>query len=246
MGRRTAKVFIGTSGWNYKHWKPAFYPAGVPACDYLSFYVRQFSSVEVNKSFYRLLKPAETKAWYSATPPQFLFSLKGSRFITHMLKLKAPRAALRRYFSPLRHLGVKKGPILFQLPPRWDKNVERFSDFVSYLPAGGRYAFEFRDPRWIADDVVAILRKKRLAFCIYDLNGYRSPRLVTAPFVYIRLHGPGRPYQGSYKEAELGNWLKFIRDQTRQGRDVYCYFDNDQKAYAVQNALRLQERLSGS
>ncbi len=236
------KIFIGTSGWNYPHWRAPFY-RGAAASKYLPLYAQRFHSVEVNKSFYRLLRPPETKQWYKQTPDGFLFSLKGSRFITHILRLSKPRRALRRFFSALKFLKEKRGPILFQLPPRWHKNTERLKAFLEALPEDQRCAFELRDPEWIADDTLNLLRDYRRAFCIYDFDGRSTPRYVTTTFAYVRLHGPGPRYRNRYSMEQLRDWAKWVRAQLRRGIDVYFYFDNDQKAYAVKNAIELMKLL---
>jgi uncharacterized protein YecE (DUF72 family) len=240
--REHGRLFIGTSGWNYKHWRIPFYQ-GLPAAEFLSFYARRFKAVEVNKSFYRLLTRAETRRWARQTPDDFLFVLKGSRFITHMLKLKKPRPALRHFFAPLSPLQKKMGPVLFQLPPNWNKDIDRLKDFLTALPSGHRVAFEFRDPRWISDDVLELLRAHGAAFCLYDFDGHASARHVTADFTYVRLHGPGAKYQGLYTAAQLDDWADWIKRQTRAGTDAYCFFDNDQNAFAVRNATELCLRL---
>jgi uncharacterized protein YecE (DUF72 family) len=160
-----------------------------------------------------------------------------------MLKLKKPRPALRRFFSPLRPLGRKMGPVLFQLPPRWDLNLERLRDFLDALPKNLRFAFELRDPRWMVEATLALFRERGIAFCIYDFDGRQSPRHITAEFSYIRLHGPGARYQGSYQPDQLKEWATWISGQRERSIDVYCYFDNDQNAYAPQNAAALAELL---
>jgi uncharacterized protein YecE (DUF72 family) len=240
---KTGRLFVGTSGWNYPHWRTPFYE-GARAQDFLSFYCQRLDSVEVNKSFYRLLSSNETRQWAAQTPDNFLFAVKGSRFITHMLKLKEPRRALRRFFTPLKYLKDRLGPILFQLPPRWKKNYERLENFIAALPPGHRYAFELREPSWIVDDVLELFRRNKIAFCIYDFDGRQTPRHVTAKFTYIRLHGPGARYQGLYTAEQLAEWSRWIQSQRDAGVDVYCYFDNDQNAFAVRNAVQLK-KLSG-
>ena len=143
----------------------------------------------------------------------------------------------------LKALGPKAGPVLFQLPARFKADRERLASFLKMLPKRYRYAFEFRDPSWHDDRILELLARRRIAFCIFDLAGKPSPVEVTADFVYIRLHGPGGPYQGSYDGRTLSGWARRIRRWSEAGRDVYCYFDNDEKAYAPHDALRLKERI---
>lgn len=239
-----ARAYVGTSGWHYKHWRARFFPADLPPPRWLPFYAERFASVEVNNSFYHLLPAAAVEAWVRATPADFTFAVKGSRFITHNKKLKDPQEALARFFAPLRGLGKKLGPIVFQLPPRWRVNPTRLGDFLRALPKRRRYAFEFRHPSWRTEEIYALLRRHNAAFCIYELAGVRTEHLVTADFVYVRLHGPtDQKYQGEYTARELGVWLRRIRAWLKAGKDVYVYFDNDQDAYAAHNALALSRRL---
>jgi len=235
---------IGTSGWHYDHWRGPFYPEKLPAAQMLAHYLRFFDTVELNNTFYRLPPPDAVASWRAAAPPRFLFAAKGSRFLTHMKKLKDARRGVSRFFSHVRALGRKLGPIVFQLPPGFRVNVERLQSFLDVLPRGRRYAFELRDPSWHVEEVYRVLRRARAAYCLYDLAGFASPPVVTTDFVYVRLHGPGPgPYQGSYSAAALGNWAQRIREWVKEKRRVYVYFDNDQAGYAVENALALKRAL---
>ncbi len=234
---------IGTSGWSYPHWKGPFYPPDLPDNRLLDYYCRHFRTVEINNTFYHLPDEAALDQWRETTPKDFLFATKASRYITHMKKLKDPKAGLATFLDRMTRLGEKLGPILYQLPPRWRCNPERLATFLDALPAGHRHAFEFRDESWINDDILDLLRKHRAAFCIYELAGYRSPLQVTADFVYIRLHGPAGAYQGKYDSRTLAAWARRIRAWLEAGKDLYCYFDNDEAGYAVENALELQQRL---
>ncbi len=239
-----APVHIGTSGWRYSHWKGPFYPKTMSPGDFLKFYCQKFHSVEINNSFYKLPEASTLQAWKDEVPPDFIFAVKASRFITHMKKLKDPEQSLARFLERIVTLGEKLGPILFQLPPRWPFNPERLEAFLAALPKEFRYALEFRDPSWINDHTHQALADSGVAFCIYEFAGYLSPRVVTADFVYIRLHGPEGAYQGSYDTATLADWAKAISAWSRQGKEVFCYFDNDEAGYAAQNALELQKLLS--
>lgn len=235
------RIHIGTSGWHYDHWRGPFYPRLMKTDQFLPYYARHFQSVEINNSFYKLPTVETLAAWRDASPPGFLFAVKGSRFITHMKKLKIePGQGLFPLLERVEVLGDKLGPILFQLPPRWHFNAERFAAFVQALPARYRYSFEFRDITWLNEEAYAILREHRMAYCIYDISRFLSPEVVTADFVYIRLHGPGDAYQGSYDTGVLAYWADKCVAWAAGGRDVYCYFDNDQAGYAVHDALRLQ------
>jgi uncharacterized protein YecE (DUF72 family) len=234
---------IGTSGWHYKHWLGNFYPEKLPHARMLPYYLQFFDTVEINNSFYMLPKFETMRTWAAAVPQDFQFAVKGSRFLTHNKKLKEPQNALDNFLPRAEELGEKLGPILFQLPPKWRKNTERLSEFLDALPRSHRYTFEFREPSWLSDDVYAILRKHNAAFCIYELAGFVTPEVITADWIYIRLHGPGNKYQGSYSKKSLTAWAKKIAQWQNDGQSVYVYFDNDQAGYAAFNALELKRLL---
>jgi uncharacterized protein YecE (DUF72 family) len=239
-----AAIRIGTSGWHYKHWIGAFYPAKLPASRMLEYYFERFDTVEINNSFYRLPPESALANWRDSTPPEFCFAMKGSRFITHMKKLKDPEQALQRFFERADILGHKLGPILFQLPPQWPLNLERLEFFLGALPRHHRYAFEFRNATWHDPRVYEMLKQHDAAFCPFDLAGFQSPIEVTAQFAYVRLHGPGGKYQGTYSDDVLDWWAKRIRGWRKRLDSVYVYFDNDQAGFAVRDALRMRTRLT--
>jgi uncharacterized protein YecE (DUF72 family) len=238
-----AALYIGTSGWSYDHWKGPFYPEELASQDMLGYYAQRLRSVEINTSFYRLPERATFEHWRHAVPDGFVFSAKASRYITHMKKLKDPKASVRRFFTRAGALGRALGPILFQLPPRWSFDERRLADFLDQLPAKHRYAFEFRDPTWLNDRAFALLGQHNAAVCIYDLAGFRSPLEITTDFIYLRLHGPKTGYGGRYDTRALARWAKRISIWSQDSRTVYCYFNNDECGYAVDNALRLQAML---
>ena len=234
-------VRIGTSGWHYKHWVGTFYPARLPASKMLDFYVRDFDAVEINNTFYRLPRIEMLRGWRDATPPDFRFAVKGSRFITHNKKLKDPENAIENILPrAVAGLGPKLGPVLWQLPPKWNRNLERLEAFLAVLPRELRYTFEFRHESWITPDTLVVLRRYNAAFCIYELAGYHSPIEITADWAYVRLHGPGGKYQGSYPRATLRRWADRIAGWTDQLREIHVYFDNDQAGHAAKNALTLK------
>ena len=240
-----ARCLIGTSGWSYRHWRGPFYPSGMAkGGDQLRFYAERLDTVEVNGTFYRLIEVDTLRRWREATPAGFVFACKGSRYITHMKRLKEPERAVGRYFERVEALEDKLGPIVFQLPGRFKPDRARLANFLEALPVDHRYAFEFRDPAWFQSEILEDLAARNVALCLYEFAGQQAPLEVTADFVYIRLHGPGGPYQGSYSDAALRTWAKRIRAWTKAGRDVYCYFDNDDSGYAPQNALRLRSMLA--
>ena len=236
-----ANIRIGTSGWHYKHWVGNFYPEKFPASKMLAYYYEKFDTVEINNSFYMLPKIETLSAWREATPRNFEFAIKGSRFLTHNKNLKEPENALNNFLPRAEALGKKLGPILFQLPPKWGINIERLSGFLEALPKYHRYTFEFREPSWLIDPVNELLRKHNAAFCIYELAGFHSPIEITADWAYVRLHGPGGKYQGSYSDKVLQQWAERIVEWSTKLRSIYVYFDNDQAGYAAFNALTLKK-----
>jgi uncharacterized protein YecE (DUF72 family) len=245
---KAGNVRIGTSGWHYKHWCGPFYESKLPATKMLTAYYEHFDTVEINSSFYRLPTEDAFRCWRKSTPKDFLFAVKGSRFITHMTKLKDPENALENLIPRAEQLKDKLGPILWQLPPHWARNTQRLEEFLTALPKEHRYTIEFREHSWHTERVYKILREHNAAFCIYELNGHHSPLEITADWAYIRLHGPGGAYQGSYGSAKLAEWAEWIAQQRCCLKDIFVYFDNDQAGYAAHNALELKclvERISG-
>jgi uncharacterized protein YecE (DUF72 family) len=234
------EIRIGTSGWHYQHWRGPFYPERFPASRMLEFYTERFDTVELNNTFYRLPSENAVRAWRDSTPDGFVFAVKGSRFLTHMKKLKDPEAGLERFFERADLLGPKLGPVLFQLPPFWELDEDRLSAFIRALPPGGRYAFEFRNPTWHVTPVYDLLAKNNAAFCPFDLAGYQSPVEITASWTYIRLHGPGGRYQGSYSEDALAGWGRRIEQWRKRLDAVFVYFDNDMAGFAPANASTLK------
>jgi uncharacterized protein YecE (DUF72 family) len=171
-------IHIGTSGWHYSRWKGPFYPLNLAEDEMLEFYAGHFSTVEINNSFYRMPLKETLAHWRDSVPDNFIFSVKASRYITHMKKLHDVREALSRFLDAVDTLGAKLGPVLFQLPPRWHLNTGRLLSFLVLLPKEYRYVFEFRDPSWFSPDVYAALSDFSASFCIYDLGGGLSPKEV--------------------------------------------------------------------
>ncbi len=246
LSSMSCDIRIGTSGYHYKHWVGTFYPPKTPASKMLDYYVRHFDTLELNNSFYRLPTIEAFESWRDATPKNFVFAVKASRFITHNKKLKDPENALDNILPRAEHLSKKLGPVLFQLPPKWKVNVERLEGLLEILPREHRYAFEFRELSWMTPAVNRLLERYNAAFCIYELAGYRSPIDLTADFAYVRLHGPdAEKYQGSYGKAQLRAWTRRIEQWSGKLKAVYIYFDNDQAGYAAQNALELKKMVFG-
>jgi uncharacterized protein YecE (DUF72 family) len=212
----------------------------------LKFYAQRFDTVEIDATFYRMPEPTTLAAWKRTVPREFVFAAKASRYITHMKKLKDPRATAVPLLDRMRALGRRLGPILFQLPPRWRYDEARLEAFLAGLSSGLRYAFEFRDPSWHNPRCYAQLERRGAAWAIYDLDRRRSPIVVTADFVYIRLHGPDGAYRGHYRHEALEAWADRLTRWSGQGLDTYCYFDNDELGYAANDAYHLRELLDGA
>lgn len=237
----TKNIRVGASGWHYKHWIGEFYPESAKAGEMLRYYLEHFDTVEINNSFYRLPEKRTFENWAKSTPHNFIFAVKASRYITHIKKLREGSEAVSRLEERIDALGNKLGPILFQLPPGWNYNGERFREFIGILPKGFRYAFEFRNHSWYNEEVYRSLADHNAAFVIYELEGHTSPLRLTADFTYLRLHGPGGKYQGNYSDDSLKLWVDRFRKWQKNGiKEVYCYFDNDQKGYAAFNAQRMK------
>ncbi|THD60085.1 DUF72 domain-containing protein [Phenylobacterium sp.] len=237
------RIRIGTSGWSYKSWRGPFYPQALRQKDWLSHYAGRFPTAEINASFYRVPSPAAVAAWREATPPDFVFAWKASRFITQAKKLRDPEAPLARTFAPMVELGLKRGPTLFQLPPSLHLDLPRLENFLARLPAG-RHTVEFRHRSWYAEKTFTTLADHGVALCLSDHADGPAPWLATADFLYLRGHGPSGRYFGSYPDAALDLWAEHIRGWSADSRDVYAYFDNDIEAAAPGDAARLCARLA--
>jgi uncharacterized protein YecE (DUF72 family) len=233
-------VWIGTSGWVYKHWMGIFYPAKMAGSEQLSFYTERFETVEVNYSFYRLPERSVFETWREQSPEGFLFAVKGSRYLTHMKKLKDPEEPLQRLMERATGLGDKLGPILFQFPHTWKANVDRLRAFFDALEAckGQRFAFEFRDASWLTSEVYGMLERAGAALCLpVHPTMPLDPRLTTA-WTYIRFH-TGQ-YGMGFTDAELQPWAERLRQYRGDGVESYVYFNNDPGGHALDDAGRLE------
>lgn len=237
-------IYVGTSGWNYDHWQGPFYPQSLKKKEWLDYYQKHFSTVEINNSFYQLPHKETFTNWKNSVKTEFLFSVKASRYITHMKKLKQPKESLHNFTDNVIALEEKLGPLLFQLPPGWKSNAERLKNFLQLCPDNLWYTFEFRDPHWWNKDIYNVLEFHNAAFCIFELGETQSPLEITSELVYIRLHGPDAAYEGKYRHKTLKSWAEKIQKWSDQGKTVFLYFDNDQKGFAAENALELCELLN--
>jgi uncharacterized protein YecE (DUF72 family) len=212
--------------------------------DALRYYSSQFPTTELNAPFYRTPTIEAVRAWRVQTPPDFVFAWKASRFITHWKRLSdRSKNSIALLESRLKLLGGKAGPVLFQLPARFTADRERLAGFFKMLPKRRRYAFEFRHASWYRPEVFDLLREHDVALCISDHHDAPSPWVVTARHVYVRGHGPGGRYHSHYDDKTLKLSALRIKRWHRERRDVYCFFDNDQKSAAPLDALRLLKML---
>ena len=216
-----------------------FYPEGLPSSQWLKYYSRHFSTVEINNSFYHLPSKKSFQNWRESVGKDFIFSVKASRYLTHMKKLKDAKKVLRNFMQPAKLLKDKLGPILYQFPPYWHCNVERLGSFFDELSPDYIHVVEFRDPDWYRPEVKRLMERKKVGFCIHDHPDAVSPHWVTSRYVYIRLHGSQGKYQGSYTRKQLGDLADRIKGYLESKKDVFVYFNNDQFGFAVKNAQGL-------
>jgi uncharacterized protein YecE (DUF72 family) len=240
-----SELRIGTSGWHYQSWWGPFFPKALKKKDALRYYASRFSATELNAPFYRTPSEEAVKGWAEQTPDEFLFAWKASKFITHWKRLSEKSGYIIELLdSRVKLLGHKLGPILFQLPPQFEADRERLAAFLKMVPRRWRCVFEFRHRSWYDDAILDVLSAHDAALCISDHHDAPAPWVVTAPHVYLRPHGPGGRYRGSYDEKTLRDWTRRIRAWQREGRDVFCFFDNDQKSAAPKDAQRLIDLLA--
>lgn len=238
---RPIRVRVGCSGWQYRHWRGDFYPADLPQRQWLEHYARQFDTVEVNNSFYRLPSEGIFDTWRARTPARFLFAVKASRFLTHMKKLKDPADPVDRLFSRALELQGKLGPVLYQLPRQMPKNIERLEQFLQALPRRLKHAVEFREPSWYGEDVLRLLRRHNVALCLHDMPGSAAPPEVTARFTYVRFHGASGRYNGAYPIETLEYWARWL---TGTNVPAFVYFNNDIGGHAPRDAKTLMALLA--
>lgn len=235
------KYRIGCSGFLYDSWKGAFYPEDLPHKKWLTFYMGKLNTVEINVTFYRLLKKEAFERWYKETPPDFSFCLKGSRFITHVKKLKDVELPLSTFFNATAPLLEKLDAILWQLPPNLKLNMKNLEDFVENLKQYPvRHVFEVRHKSWLTKKVFNLLSDANIAICMADWPPFIDDLPVTADFVYLRRHGEGGSYATNYTPEQLKQDAKRIKEYLKLGKDVYLYFNNDAFAFAPKNALELK------
>src|SRR6266508_732167 len=234
------RIRIGCCGWNYASWKDEFYE-GKPARLWLEHYARHFDTVEVNNTFYRLPRKESVAHWVEQTPPDFLFSVKASRYLTHVKRLMDMREGVRRYYERIEPLvrSSKLGPVLWQLPPTFKRNDDRLGSALAQLPPG-RHCFEFRHPSWFVEPVYELLRGHGAALVVGDRPEVKSfqAQVFTAPWTFVRFHYGSRGRRGNYSETELEEWARRFGEWRREV-EILAYFNSDWEAFAIRNALWL-------
>lgn len=271
---RTPSVLVGISGYIYESWSGRFYPSTLKQRERLTYASRIFDSIELNGTFYSLKKPSTYQRWVDETPPGFVFAVKGSRFITHNLKLRNAEVALGNFYaSGVLALGRKTGPFLWQLPATYAYQRDRIEEFLAMLPRTARaaevvaakhdarvrdplceaaapvryrHAMEVRHPSYFVPEFYELLERYHVGFVVSDTAGrFPYAEVVTAPFVYVRLHGSKKLYVSGYDDAELDEWSSRVCAWRDAGNDVYVYFDNDAKVHAPHDAMALMKRVHG-
>jgi uncharacterized protein YecE (DUF72 family) len=229
-------IYIGTSGWQYRHWKGRFYPEDVPQAAWLEFYCERFATVELNNSFYHLPTAAAFRSWRERTPPGFVVAVKASRFLTHVKKLNDPAEPVARFLERARELGPKLGPVLIQLPPRFHAVPERLEETLGLLPASIRVAVEFRDDSWYVDEVRAILERRGAALVLADSPRRRQPFWRTADWGFVRFHEGRATPRPCYGDRALETWAERLASMYDRDEDVFVYFNNDPRGCALRDA----------
>lgn len=233
-------VRIGTSGWEYAHWRGRFYPDDLPRERWLEFYAERFDTVELNASFYRLPAAETFEGWARRAPAHFAFAVKGSRYLTHLRRLREPEEPLERLWSRAARLGRHLGPVLYQLPPRWRPNLERLEAFLAAVPSDRDQALEIRDRRWYRAEVLSALESSAVSLCLHDMPGSETEPRPVGEIAYVRFHGAGERYSGAYSPQRLSAWADRIAAWASTGWPVWAYFNNDIGGHAVVDAERLR------
>lgn len=241
-----APIRIGCSGWNYRSWAGDFYPKGCPQRRWLEHYAAHFDTVELNTTFYRLPNRDAVARWVQQTPADFLFTVKSSRYLTHMKRLTDMDRGVHRLWERLEPLltSPKMGPVLWQLPATFKRDDGRLRFALERLPPG-HHAFEFRDPSWFTDATLDLLREHGVALAIGDrpeTDAFQTYD-ITADFTLVRFHYGHRGRRGNYSDAELEAWAHRIKGWADGGTAVFAYFNNDWEIFAPRNAARLHRRV---
>ncbi len=237
------RVWVGTSGWSYDHWRSVFYPEELPTSERLRFYCQRFNTVEVNSSFYHLPLETTFRRWGEATPDDFIFSVKGSRYVTHIKKMVDPKEAVDRLLGRAALLGSKLGPILWQVPPQLKRDDARLEGILRCLPSDLANVFEFRHKSWFCSDVHRLLERYDASFCCVSSPDLVTDLVTTGKAGYMRMHGEGGWYSSNYTQEQLELWAARISEGFSDCERSFVYFNNDANAYAVANAVQMRKLL---
>ena len=236
-------IYVGTSGWNYPHWKGVFYPNGLSQTKWLQHYIKFFNCVELNVTFYRLVKKKTFQNWRETSPKDFYFVAKGSRFITHIKRLNDIKQPLDLFLDNALGLEEKLVLVLWQLPPSFKKDIKRLAAFFKLLKKTNlRHSFEFRNDTWFDKEVYQLFKEYNFCLCIAHSPRFPCQRIVTADYLYFRFHGQELLYSSNYSDRELKDWARFARE-FKKSKDIFAFFNNDAHGFAVKNALRFRELL---
>ena len=236
-------IHVGCSGWVYKHWRGILYPEGLPQRLWFDRYAQDFDTVEINNSFYRLPSGDTFQKWRDQAPPGFCYAVKANRFLTQAKKLKECEEPLERMMIAVRRLGDRLGPMLYQLPPTLKLNLDRLRDFLEIVPKDVTNVFEFREKSWYVPETYDLLDRYGASFCVHDMPGSTSDRVAVGAAAYVRFHGGEGKYWGRYSDDRLLGWSDWILGQARQGRQVWCYFNNDIHGHAIHDAQTLKSMI---
>ena len=237
------KVWIGTSGFNYKHWKNIFYPEGLAQKKWLGFYSEHFKTLEINATFYGSFKEATYKKWADTVPEDFAFAIKGPRFITHIERIKNSELSIKKFFEQASGMSEKLKVVLWQFPPSFkndEENRRRLENFLKQLPKNIFQVFELRHKTWFGPEIYNLLDSNRMGIVISESDRFPSDNIVVGGICYIRFHGPTSLYSSSYSTEQLKKWAGKI-EKWKKKADVYCYFNNDSGGHAFRNAAELDK-----
>jgi uncharacterized protein YecE (DUF72 family) len=230
-------LYLGTSGWNYAHWKRTFYPKEVTQKLWLEFYAQRFQTVELNNSFYRLPSPEQFASWRDRSPADFIFTVKMSRFLTHVKRLREPQEPVERFLTHVAPLGKKLGPILMQFPPTFKIDLGALEETLALFPDDKRVVVEFRHDSWFTEETLALCEKFGVAWCLADrLSKPITPVWRSTDWAFLRFHeGLANPHP-CYGRSALQTWVERLRQMHGTGADIYVYFNNDPRACALKDA----------
>ena len=234
-------LYVGTSGWQYGHWRRVFYPDRLPQREWLRYFAERFQTVEVNNTFYNLPERSVFESWRRGSPRDFVFALKMSRFLTHLKRLHDPEEPVHRFMERARGLGTKLGPVLIQLPPRFHKNLELLGATLRLFPPSVRVSVEFRDETWFGADTCSLLEGHGAALCLADTPRRKQPMWRTADWGFVRFHEGKGAHAPGYQRDVLRRWVDRIADMWPRRSDVYVYFNNDTAGYAIRDAVTFAE-----